>query len=59
MYFMLSVNKKVNAIMLEEQGIDYMLKIFEALEIQSYIEHKLESQAEQKAKQQQNMSKFT
>lgn len=47
---MLSVNPKVNAQMLEEQGIEYMLKIFEALEITNYVEQRLETLAEAKAR---------
>lgn len=58
MYYMLSVHEKVNAQMLEEQGIEYMLKIFEALEINNFVEQKLEQLAEQKAKSQQGVNAF-
>lgn len=55
---MLSVHEKVNAQMLEEQGIEYMLKIFEALEINNFVEQKLEQLAAQKAKSQQGANAF-
>ncbi len=56
MYYMLSVNPKVNAHMLEDQGLEYMLKIFEALEITNFVEQRLETLAEARAKANQPFS---
>ncbi len=42
--------------MLEDQGIEYMLKIFEALEITNFVEQRLETLAEAKAKANQPFS---